>query len=261
MQNKRIVVKVGTSTITHETGHINIHKLEQICQVISDLINEGHNVLLVSSGATGVGSSKLGLLERPVKTAQRQAVAAVGQCELMLLYRKLFADFSYNVAQLLLTRDVTDNEITKLNVVNTVETLFDMNIIPVVNENDTVSTAELSGSNFGDNDMLSAIVSSIVRADMLIILTDTDGLFTSDPRRDRSAVRIPVVEDIDDDIVRIATGSVSNRGTGGMASKVGAASLATSNGITTFIINGQFPEHIYDILSDKDVGTRFMAKP
>ena len=193
MKAKRIVVKVGTSTLTYDSGRLNIRRIDHLCKVLSDLQNSGREVILVSSGAIGVGVGKLGLKQRPKETRKKQAVAAVGQCELMFVYDKLFGEYNRTVAQILLTRDVVEHDHSKQNVVNTFEALMEMGIIPVVNENDTVAIDELDGQNFGDNDTLSAIVADIVEADLLVILTDIDGLYDEDPRKNPDAKRIPVV--------------------------------------------------------------------
>lgn len=186
MKAKRIVVKVGTSTLTYDSGRLNIRRIDHLCKVLSDLQNSGREVILVSSGAIGVGVGKLGLKQRPKETRKKQAVAAVGQCELMFIYDKLFGEYNRTVAQILLTRDVVEHDHSKQNVVNTFEALMEIGIIPVVNENDTVAIDELDGQNFGDNDTLSAIVADIVEADLLVILTDIDGLYEEDPGKTRT---------------------------------------------------------------------------
>ena len=258
MENKRVVVKVGTSTLTYENGKLNIRRIEALCKVLSDLQNAGHQIILVSSGAIGVGVGKLGLKKRPHDTAQKQAVAAVGQCELMFIYDKLFGEYNHTVAQVLLTRDVMMNDHTKQNVINTLQELMALDIIPVVNENDTVAIDELVGSNFGDNDTLSAIVADLAEADLLVILTDIDGLYDSDPRKNPEAKLIPIVTHIDERIREMAGGSGSNRGTGGMSTKVSAAVVANDEGIDCCVINGKDPSLLYDLLDGKPVGTRFI---
>ncbi|HIS70031.1 MAG TPA: glutamate 5-kinase [Candidatus Gallacutalibacter stercoravium] len=260
MENTRIVVKVGTSTLTYENGRLNIRRVDKLCKVLSDLQNSGKEIVLVSSGAIGVGVGKLGLRERPVSTEEKQAVAAVGQCELMFMYDKLFGEYNHTVAQVLLTRDVVENDHSKQNVVNTLETLLRMGIIPVVNENDTVAIDELVGFHFGDNDTLSAIVADIVQGDLLVILTDIDGLYEEDPRKNPGAKRIPVVRHIDEHIREIAGGSGSNRGTGGMSTKVSAAVVANAAGIDCCVVSGNDPAILYDLLEGKQVGTVFQAK-
>lgn len=260
MKTKRVVVKVGTSTLTHENGRLNLRRIETLCKVLSDLQNAGSEVVLCSSGAMGVGVGKLGLKARPASVPDRQAVSAVGQCELMFIYDKLFGEYNHTVAQVLLTRDVVEHDLTKQNVVNTFKALLKMGIIPIVNENDTVATDELRGQNFGDNDTLSAIVADLVEADSLIILTDIDGLFEEDPRKNPEAKLIPEVTYIDEHIRAIAGGTGSNRGTGGMSTKVSAAVVATDAGIDCYVINGADPHNLYELFDGKQIGTVFRAK-
>ena len=255
---KRVVVKVGTSTLTYENGKLNIRANESLCKVLCDLQNAGKEVVLVSSGAIGVGVGKLGLSARPTGTSERQAVAAVGQCELMFIYDKLFGEYNGTVAQILLTRDIMENEHTKQNVLNTFTTLLEMGIIPVVNENDTVAIDELIGANFGDNDTLSAIVAAFLKADLLVMLTDIDGLYDADPRKNPEAKLISEVRRIDDALLSLAGGSGSNRGTGGMVTKLHAAKIAQKAGIPTVIMQGSHAERLYDLLDGRPVGTRFL---
>ena len=259
-QSRRVVVKVGTSTLTYDNGNVNLRNLEKLCKVLSDLHNSGRQIILVSSGAIGVGVGKLGIKKRHTETKEKQALAAVGQCELMFLYDKFFGEYNNNVAQILLTKDIVLNELSKQNVVNTFQTLLEMGIIPIVNENDTVATDELIGTNFGDNDNLSAIVADLVGADLLIILTDIDGLYETDPRKDPTAKKISVVKYIDDHIREIAGGSGSNRGTGGMSTKITAAAAATSAGINTCVMSGEDPAQIYKLLEGEQIGTFFAAE-
>ena len=258
-QSRRVVVKVGTSTLTYENGKVNIRNLELLCKVLSDLHNSGKQVILVSSGAIGVGMGKLKLKSRPKETRYKQALAAVGQCELMFLYDKFFGEYNNSVAQVLLTRDVVVNEHSRRNVINTFQALLEMGIILIVNENDTVAVDELVGQNFGDNDNLSAIVADLVGADLLIILTDIDGLYDSDPRKNPDAKRIPVVTHIDDSIREMAGGSGSNRGTGGMATKITAAAAATSAGINCCVMSGSDPSKLYKLMNGEQLGTMFVA--
>lgn len=260
MKANRIVIKVGTSTLTYSNGKINYRRIEALCKVLSDLQNQDRDIILVSSGAIGVGMGKLGLPARPDTTREKQALAALGQCELMYMYDKLFGEYNHMVAQVLLTRDAVDSEHKKENVLNTFNTLLDMNIIPIVNENDTVAIDELQGNNFGDNDMLSAIVAKLVGADLLVILTDIDGLYDKDPRKHEDAKKIDVVEEITDEIVQHAGGSGSNRGTGGMATKIQAAKYVTDAGIDCSVIGGDDPQRIYDLLEGQTIGTLFKAK-
>lgn len=256
---RRIVVKVGTSTLTYESGRLNIRRIEQLVKVLCDLENSGKEIVLVSSGAIGVGMGKLGLMKRPSRTREKQAVAAVGQCELMFIYDKLFGEYNCNVAQVLLTKFAVDTESKKQHVVNTMETLIEMGIIPIVNENDTCAVDELDGDKIGDNDTLSAMVAEIVDADLLIMLTDIDGLYTSNPRHDENAEKIDLVEEITDEIRTMAGGSGSDRGTGGMMTKIVAADFATSCGIDCCIMNGEKPKRMYDLLEGKKIGTLFKA--
>ena len=248
---KRIVVKVGSSTLTYETGMINIRRVEKLVKVLADLRNSGKEIVLVSSGAVAVGVGKLGLKERPHDTPSKQAAAAVGQCELMYLYDKLFAEYNHNVAQILLTRDIVEVEKRTENVVNTFNRLLEMGVIPVVNENDTVAVEEIE---FGDNDTLSAIVATLVGADALILMSDIDGLYTANPHENPNATLIRRVETIDDSILSIAGGAGSNRGTGGMITKIHAAQIACSKGIDMAIIQGENPDLLYDLMEGKEVG-------
>lgn len=257
MQSEKILIKVGTSTLTHTNGMINLRRVEQLSKVISELQNSGKKVILVSSGAVGVGVGKLSLTSRPKDIETKQAVAAVGQCELMFIYDKFFGEYNHTIAQILLTRRTIDNETTRNNVINTVNKLLEMGVIPIVNENDTVAVDELDGENFGDNDMLSAIVAKILKVDKLIILTDIDGLYDKNPATNDDAVLISCVEEITDDIIAMAGGSVSNCGTGGMATKVTAAQLATAVNIETIILNGSNPNILYDYFSGEQIGTTF----
>ncbi|MBQ8000772.1 MAG: glutamate 5-kinase [Ruminococcus sp.] len=257
MNLNRIVVKVGTSTLTYDNGKVNLRRIDKLCKVLSDLHNQGKEIILVSSGAIGVGVGKMGLPKKPDSTPEKQALAAIGQCELMFMYDKLFGEYNNMVAQVLLTRDAVDSEHKKENVLNTFNTLLSMGIIPIVNENDTVAIDELEGHNFGDNDMLSAIVAKLVGADALVILTDIDGLYDSDPRKNKDAKRLERVERITEDIENMAGGTGSNRGTGGMTTKLQAAKYVTESGIDCYVICGDDPQHIYDVTDGKSVGTLF----
>lgn len=261
MKNKqRIVIKVGTSTLTYENGKANLRKVEKLCKVISDLENQGHEMVLVSSGALGVGMGKLGITTRPTETNKKQAIAAVGQCELMFMYDKFFDEYNNVVSQILLTKYVVETPHKEETVRNTFMSLIDMGIIPIVNENDSVATDELEGNKIGDNDQLSAIVAKIINADKLIILTDIDGLYDKNPAINSDAKKINTVELITDEIKAMAGGRGSNRGTGGMATKILAAEIATEVGIDVQIISGENPETIYDVFEGKPVGTIFMGK-
>ncbi len=259
-KSRRIVVKVGTSTLTYENGKVNLRRLEMLCKVLSDLHNSGKQIILVSSGAIGVGMGKLKMKERPSETRYKQALAAVGQCELMFLYDKFFGEYNNSVAQVLLTKNVVVNDHSRQNVMNTFESLLEMDIIPIVNENDTVAIDEIVGANFGDNDNLSAIVADLVGADLLVILTDIDGLYDSDPRKNPDAVRIPVVTHIDEHIRTMAGGSGSNRGTGGMATKITAAAAATQAGINCCVMTGKDPANLYKLINGEPMGTMFLAQ-
>ena len=254
---KRMVVKVGTSTLTYDTGKINLRRMSMLARVLSDLKNAGMEIVLVTSGAIGVGVGKLGLKERPKDTPGRQAAATVGQCELMFLYDKFFGEYGNITGQLLVTKDDFDNEERHRNLHNSFMKLFEYGAIPVVNENDSVAVEEIV---YGDNDSLSAHVAEIVDADALVILTDIDGLFSANPREDENAVLIHIVDEINDDVLALAGGSGTNRGTGGMITKLHAAQIATSAGIDTVVMNGSDPEDIYKLIDGRQIGTLFRAK-
>lgn len=253
---KRVVVKVGTSTLTHKTGLLNIRRVELLVKILADLKNSGRDVILVSSGAIGVGVGELGLKSRPTDTPSKQACAAIGQCELMYMYDKLFSQYNHKVAQVLLTRDIVERESRKENVVNTFNRLLDFNVIPVVNENDTVSVEELE-LEFGDNDTLSAIVGELVDADLLLILSDIDGLYDQNPRECPDAQLIHQVEAVTETLREAAGGKGSSLGTGGMVTKLNAAQIALEAGFPMVLLNGQNPEQIYDLFAGKEVGTIF----
>lgn len=254
----RIVVKVGTSTLAHPTGRLNIQRMEKLCKVLSDLKNMGHEIILVSSGAIAMGFGKLNLSERPKDVPTKQASAAVGQCELMYIYDKLFTEYNHTVAQLLITApDIEEGGVRKQNFHNTLARLLELGALPVINENDTISTEEFG---IGDNDTLSAIVAVTIQADLLILLSDIDGLFDGDPRKNPDAKLIDTVEKIDEHIISLGGGSGSNLGTGGMATKLRAAQMATAAGCEMVIANGQSPKVLYDVAAGKRVGTRFLAK-
>ena len=250
----RIVIKVGTSTLAHSTGRLNIRRVEELCKVMSDIKNAGHEVILVSSGAIGMGVGKLGLLERPTDVPTKQAAAAVGQCELMYFYDKIFGEYHHIVAQLLITNEDILSAERHQNFSNTLNRLLQLGALPIINENDTVGTKEIV---IGDNDTLVAHVAQSVRADLLILLSDIDGLYTADPHKDPDATLIAVIEKLDDDVFALAGGSASNQGTGGMVTKLQAASIATSAGCDMVIANGRRPANLYDILDGKTIGTRF----
>lgn len=255
---RRIVVKVGTSTLTYDNGKLNIRRIERLVRTISDLQNRGFEMVLVSSGAVTVGASKLGLTERPRELAVKQAAAAVGQCELMHIYDKMFLEYGINVAQILLTRENIIDDDQRQNIHNTFTALMHTGAVPIVNENDTVATAELKHiENFGDNDTLSAVVARMCEADLLIIFSDIDGLYDSDPRKNPQAKLIGHVPKIDAKIRRMAGGAGSSHGTGGMATKITAAELCMDAGIPMLVANGSRAGVLYDIVDGKPVGTLF----
>ena len=253
----RAVIKVGTSTLAHATGRLNIRHVEELVKVLSDLKNAGHEIILVSSGAIGMGVGKLMLTGKPSDMPTKQAAAAVGQCELMYTYDKLFTQYNHTVAQILLTgQDVEDPE-RRQNFENTMERLLELGALPIINENDTVATAEIK---VGDNDTLGAIVACAVRADLLVLLSDIEGLYTADPRKDPGATLIPVVEAVTPEIESLAGGVGSVLATGGMATKLRAAKMVNEMGCDMIITNGERPKVLYDIMDGKKVGTRFLGK-
>ncbi len=258
---RRIVVKVGTSSLTYPaTGKLNIRAIEQLVRCLSDLENRGYEMVLVSSGAVGVGVSKLGLPGRPSSTPMQQAAAAVGQCELMHLYDKMFLEYGINVAQILLTRENVTDDHQRTNIRNTFEALLGAGVVPIVNENDTVAIDEIEQiESFGDNDTLSAVVARLCDADLLIIFTDIEGLYSADPRHDPTARLIPVVEAIDAQLRAAAGGPGTAGGTGGMATKLTAAELCMDAGIPMLIAKGDRAEVLYDIVEGKAVGTLFTS--
>ena len=252
----RIVVKVGTSTLAHATGRLNIRRVEELVKVLSDLKNAGHEIILVSSGAIGMGVGKLNLPGKPADMPTKQAAAAVGQCELMYTYDKLFSEFNHTVAQILLTGDDVDHDDRRRNFENTMARLLELGALPIINENDTVATAEIK---VGDNDTLGGIVACAVHADLLILLSDIEGLYTADPRKDPAARLIPTVEEVTPAIEALAGGAGSALGTGGMATKLRAAKLVTARGCDMVIANGDHPEILYPIVNGEAVGTRFLG--
>ena len=255
---KRVVVKLGTSTLTHKTGRLNIRRVEKLVKVLADIQNAGNELIIVSSGAIGLGMSKLGLLEKPKDTPSKQACAAVGQCELMYMYDKQFAEYSLTVAQLLLTKYILIEDRRK-NVENALERIIQQGVIPIVNENDTVAIDELE-LEVGENDSLAATVASIANADLLIIMSDIDGLYDKDPHTYHDARLIPEVSEITDEIRQLAGGAGTKLGTGGMITKINAAEIAVNNGIDLIIVNGREPENLYKIFDGIPTGTRFLAK-
>lgn len=253
----RIVIKIGTSTLAHPTGHLNIRRVEQLCKTISDIKNAGHEIILVSSGAIGMGVGKLGLRERPTDIPTKQAAAAVGQCELMYIYDNLFGQYNHTVAQLLITGDDVVNEIRHNNFKNTLHRLLALGAIPIINENDTVATDEIV---IGDNDTLAAFVSESVQADKLILLSDIDGLYTSDPHNNPDAQLIRFANKVDEEMFALAGGSSCPLGTGGMITKLHAAKICLSCGCDMIITNGNNPANLYAIMDGKSVGTTFTEK-
>ena len=250
----RIVIKIGTSTLAHPTGHLNIRLVEELCKIVSDIKNAGHEVIVVSSGAIGMGVGKLGLRQRPTDIPTKQAAAAVGQCELMYTYDKLFGEYNHTVAQLLITNEDVADETRHQNFSNTLNRLLELGAIPILNENDTVATHEIV---IGDNDTLAAIVAESVSANLLILLSDIDGLYTADPHTHPDATLISRIEKIDDDVRALAGVSASSQGTGGMVTKLRAAEICMACGCSMVIANGSKPGNLYDILDGKSVGTMF----
>ena len=253
----RIVIKIGTSTLAHENGRLNIRRVEELCKVMSDLKNAGNEIILVSSGAIGMGVGKLGLCGKPQDIPTKQATAAVGQCELMYVYDKLFSEYNHNVAQILITGDDIEDTNRKTNFENTIKRLLELNVLPIINENDSIATDEII---IGDNDTLGAIVATTLNADLLIILSDIDGLYTADPHKDKNAVLLHTVNEITSEIEDMIGGVGSSLGTGGMLTKIKAAKIANNAGTDMIIANGNNPEILYDIVDGKEVGTRFIAK-
>ena len=262
MQKLRIVVKIGTSTLTNEIGKRNLRRIEELAMTLSDIQNMGHEVILVSSGAIAVGTNKMRLKERPTTMRMKQAAAAVGQCENMFLYDKFFGYYDKTVAQILLNAEDITSEEKKENLTNTFNALLESGVIPIVNENDSVSYTEIESEDrlFGDNDMLSAVVAVLTQADRLVILSDIDGFFDRDPRLYKDAKLIGRIEKIDDSVYDLAGGAGSRRGTGGMKTKLQAADLATSQGIDTIVTNGKDPTVLYRIVEGKPVGTLFAGR-
>lgn len=253
----RIVVKVGTSTLTHETGRINIRRIENLCKVLSDIKNAGHELILVSSGAIGLGVGKLNLKQKPEDMPTKQAAAAIGQCELMYLYDKKFLEYNHIVAQILITGMDFDNETSSQNFQNTLNRLLELGVMPVINENDSIVTDEIS---VGDNDTLGAIVAKTAQADLLILLSDIDGLYTANPREDKDAEIIDVVFSITPEIEQLAGNKGTSLGTGGMITKIKAAEIAMDAGIDMIITNGMHPDNLYRILDGEKVGTKFRGR-
>lgn len=253
----RVVIKVGSSTLTHKAGRLNIRGVELLVKVLADIKNAGHEVILVSSGAIAMGVGKLNLPGKPADMPGKQAAAAVGQCELMYTYDKMFAEYNHTVAQILLTGEDVEDAKRRENIHNTISRLLELKVLPIINENDTVATAEI---NVGDNDTLGAIVANCANADLLVLMSDIDGLYTADPRKDPAAVLIPTVEQITPEIEALAGAAGTERGTGGMVTKIHAAKLVTENGCDMVILNGSKPEKLYDVVNGEHVGTRFVGR-
>ncbi len=255
---KRVVVKIGSSTLTHNTGHLNLRRMNRLIEVLADIKNSGAELVIVTSGAVAIGSGKLGFSKKPDDMATKQAAAAVGQCELMYIYDKLFSEYNHIVSQLLLTNgDIADPERRK-NVENTLYRLIELGCIPIINENDTVSVKEIEVGVFNENDTLSAIVSHLIHADLLILVSDIDGLYDSNPHTNPDAKLIPVVEDLDF-AEQAASGSVSGVGTGGMSTKINAAAIVKDSKTDMIILNGDDPDNLYLAVEGKPVGTYFPA--
>lgn len=257
-EKKRIVIKLGTSTLAHKTGKLNIRRMNNLVRVISDLHNSGREIIMVSSGAVGLGAGKLGLSGKPKDTRMKQAVASVGQCELMHIYDDMFEKYSVTVGQILLTKTIISNPNHCSNFRNTVETLISMGVIPIVNENDTIAIDELE-LEIGENDSLSALVAELSEADLLLILSDIDALYDDDPRTNPDAKPITYVEKITPEIEKVAGGAGSSLGTGGMSTKINAGKIASNAGIDMVIMNGKNPDLLYDLFEDKELGTFFKA--
>ena len=254
---KRIVIKVGTTSLTYKNGCINLKKIEDLAWVLADLRNQGKEVVLVSSGAIAVGTDRLGLKERPRDVMGKQAASAVGQAVIMQIYQKFFMEYNQKVAQILITKDVFDQEIKRRNAKNTMEELFKLGVVSIVNENDTVATDELN--EFSDNDTLSAYVAKLVKGDLLIILSDIDGMYDCDPNKNSDAKIISTVHGVDDKIYSLAGGSNSSLGTGGMITKVKAAKMVNEFGIDMVIASGENPEIVFDIINGENIGTLFVS--
>lgn len=257
---RRIVVKIGTSTITHtDTGHLNLIKLERFVRVLTDIRNQDKEIIIVSSGAIGAGRKALGMKGRPKSLSEKQACAAVGQARLMMIYQKLFAEYNQTIAQILITKRIMSNDIYHVNAEGTFHELLEMGVIPIVNENDPISTDQIEEENFGDNDTLSAMVTELVDADLLILLSDIDGLYTDDPRNNEQAEFISYVEDIDENLEAMAKGAKTPFGTGGMATKIAAAKMANASGADMVIANGDSVDTVIKILNGEEIGTLFKA--
>lgn len=257
---KRIVIKIGTSSLSYPNGRLNFSRIEKLAYVLSAVRKKGIQVTLVSSGAIGVGAGRLGLGEKPAELAKKQALAAIGQAELIKIYQKFFSGYSQIVAQVLLTKDVLNNSVRHHNAKSTLERLLEMEIVPIINENDTISTYEIEFGEFGDNDTLSAIVAKLIQADLLIMLSDIDGLYSADPRLEDDAEIIHTVSEITPELEKLANGAGSSFSTGGMITKLAAAKICYEENIDVVITNGAEPEMIFEILKGREIGTHFLPK-
>lgn len=256
---KRIVIKIGTSSLTHENGRINLEKMETLARVLTDLNNSGKEIILVSSGAVNAGMQRIGRNKRPEELPLKQAAAAIGQAILMKIYEKFFDEYNQVIAQILLTKDIIEDEIKRVNAHNTFETLLDLGVIPIINENDCISTSEIEGYRFGDNDTLSATVAKLVNAQLLVLLSDIEGLYTDNPKTNPDAKLIPVVEEISEEIEALAGDATTNLGTGGMTTKIIAAKIAKSAGVNTVIASAEDTNILRQIIAGEPVGTWFKA--
>ena len=253
---KRIVIKIGSSSLTHpETGDLNMRKIEKLVRIISDLRGEGREVVLVSSGAIAAGRQALGFTERPKEITQKQAFAAVGQARLMMVYQKLFAEYNQTAAQILMTKNTMINKESRFNARNTFDELLKLGTVPIVNENDTVSTYEIQ---FGDNDRLSALVAALIGADVLMLMSDIDGMYTDDPNKNPDAEMIPLVRELTPELLAMGKDTGSSVGTGGMSAKLVAAQIATGSGSDMVIANAADLDVIYEILNGEEKGTLFV---
>lgn len=261
-KKQRIVVKVGSTTITHEeTGNINFTKLEKLVRILTDLHNQGKEVVLVTSGAVAVGRKSIGMQERPKTISEKQACAAIGQASLMTVYQKLFSEYHQPCAQILLTKFTVLNEISRQNACNTFEELFKLGVIPIVNENDTVSTDEMVNLGIGENDTLAALVTALIHGDLVVLLSDIDGFYSDDPKKNPEAVFFHQIDDLSESVLGMAKGSSSSLGTGGMQTKLSAAKIATDSGADMIIANGADIENLRRVMDGEQVGTLFCAHP
>lgn len=261
-KKQRIVVKVGSTTITHEeTGNINFAKLEKLVRILTDLHNQGKEVVLVTSGAVAVGRKSIGMQERPKTISEKQACAAIGQASLMTVYQKLFSEYHQPCAQILLTKFTVLNEISRQNACNTFEELFKLGVIPIVNENDTVSTDEMVNLGIGENDTLAALVTALIHGELVVLLSDIDGFYSDDPKKNPDAVFFHQIDDLTESVLGMAKGSSSSVGTGGMQTKLSAAKIATESGADMIIANGADIENLRRVMDGEQVGTLFCAHP